>query len=124
MRAWRPARLDHRIAAQNGAFLVAGVPGSSGPDGNPAQWSKRPGGDAWKIDEVREALSVPLRIHKIDKTKGRLPNNPSYTIRIKASAKAAIRKHLQDLYGYRHATIYPDYSGFALYGRPTLKSRP
>lgn len=123
VRVWRPARLDHRIAAQNGAFLVAGVPGSSGT-GGPVQWPKMPGGDAWKIEEVREALSVPLRFHKLDKTQGREPNNPAYTIRIKASAKSAIRKHLQDLYGYRHSTLYPDYSGFALYGRPTLKSLP
>lgn len=123
--AWRPARFDHRIAAQNGGFLLGGAPGSSSPNG-PAQWLKDPTkpGDRWTINEVRQALSVALRINKIDAASGRDPNNPTYTVRIKSSAKPEIREHLQVLYGYRHATIYPDYPGFSLYGRPGLKSRP
>ena len=77
----------------------------------------------WLLAEVRRALSVPLRFHKINKIQGKDPIAPTYTIRIKSSAKQEIRKHLQDLYGYRHATLYPDYPGFALHGRPQLKSR-
>lgn len=124
--AWRPARLDHRIAAQNGGFLLGGVPSSSGPSG-PVQWPKGPNprDGKWTIDEVRRAMSVPLRVHRLQQGgAGADPLNPVYTLRIKQSAKAEIRKALQDLYGYTHATIYPDYSGFALYGHPTLKSRP
>ena len=115
--AWKPPRLDPRIAAQNGAFLLGGVPCT------PAQWQKKPG-VWWKTDEVRRALSIPLKLHKIDSARGRPPDNPTYTIRIKYTAKAEIRKHLQELYGYRHSTIYPDYQGFALYGRPGLRTRP
>lgn len=124
--AWRPARVDQRIAAQNGGFLLGGVPSSSGPSG-PVQWPKGPSpkDGKWKIEEVRRAVSVPLRAHKLEHDGGGgTPANPVYTLRIKHTAKQKIRKHLQDLYGYRHATIYPDYSGFALYGRPSLKSRP
>lgn len=126
VRAWRPARLDHRIAAQNGGFLLGGVPASSGPGGAPVQWLKDPAkpGEFWLIDDVRRSLAVPLRIHKLNPSAGRDPNNPTYTIRIKSSAKAEIRKCLEDLYDYRHATIYPDYPGFALHGHPRLKSRP
>lgn len=124
VRVWRPSRLDRRIAAQNGAFLVGGVPATSGPN-RPMQWSKGPGSpEAWRIEEVRQVLSVPLKVYKLTSGAGRDPNNPAYTIRIKASAKPAIRKYLQDLYGYRHSTIYPDYPGFALHGWPRLKSRP
>lgn len=124
--AWRPARIDHRIAAQNGGFLLGGVPASRGPTG-PVQWPKEPDPKAgkWTIDEVRRAVSVPLRAHKLEPDGGgSTPINPVYTLRIEHTAKKEIRKHLQGLYGYRHATIYPDYSGFALYGRPGLKSRP
>jgi len=124
--AWRPPRLDHRIAAQNGGFLLGGVP-YSGSAEHPIQWPKgpNPGDGKWTIGEVRRAVSVPLRVHKLQQEGGGAdPLNPVYTLRIKQAAKAPIRKALQDLYGYRHATIYPDYSGFALYGHPTLKSRP
>lgn len=123
--AWRPAQLDHRIAAQNGGFLLGGVP-SSGETNHPVQWPKGPDpkDNKWTINEVRKAVSVPLRVHKIDvKGAGAEPQNPVYTMRIKQSAKAQIRKHLQDLYGYRHATIYPDYTGFAQFGSPGLKNR-
>ncbi len=124
--AWRPARFDQRIAAQNGGFLLGGVPASSGPAGLVVQWIKDSAvrGAYWSIDEVRRAVSVPIHFHKIDPEAGRDPNNPAYTIRVKAAAKPQIRKRLQELYGYRHATIYPDYPGVALYGRPSLKSRP
>jgi hypothetical protein len=124
--SWKPAHLDHRIAAQNGGFLLGGVP-TSGTADHPVQWPKgpNPADGRWTIDEVRRAVSVPLRVHKIEPDGGGAPpDNPVYTLRIKRTAKVAIRKHLQDLYGYRHSTIYRDYSGFALYGHPSLKSRP
>lgn len=124
--AWRPARLDQRIAAQNGGFLLGGVPASSNASG-PVQWPKgpNPADGKWKIADVRRAVSVPLRVHKIEPDGGgAAPGNPVYTLRIKHTAKVEIRKRLEDLYGYRHASIYPDYSGFALYGRPKLRSRP
>lgn len=120
--AWRPARFDQRIAAQNGGFLLGGVPGSSGPGGSPVQWPNGKG--KWKIDKVRRAVSVPLHFHKVEAGRGANPQTPAYTIRVSAAAKSEIRKRLQELYGYRHSTIYPDYPGFALYGRPRLKSRP
>jgi hypothetical protein len=123
--AWRPARFDQRIAAQNGGFLLGGVPATSGPGGSTVKWLNGvvPGG-YWNIADVRRVLSIPLQFHKIDASRGRPPDNPAYTIRVKAAAKAEIRGRLQDLYGYRHATIYPDYPGFALYGWASLKSRP
>jgi hypothetical protein len=123
--AWRPPHLDHRIAAQNGGFLLGGVP-ISGTTKQPDQWPKTtvPSDGKWRIDEVREAISIPLRVHKLDATSGVDPESPVYTLRIKQSAKAGIREKLEKLYGYTHSTIYRDYSGFASYGWPSLKSRP
>jgi len=123
--AWRPSTLDGRIAAQNGGFVFGGVPSSSGPDG-PLQWPKgtSPSDGMWKIDEVRQCTSLAMRVHKLDPGGGRAAGNAMYTLLIDAAAKAPIRKKLQDLYGYRHSTIYPDYTGFAQFGVPTLKSRP
>jgi hypothetical protein len=44
-----------------------------------------------------------------------------HTFRIKASAKEDIRNRLDKLFGYRHSTIYPDFSGFASFATPTIK---
>ncbi len=118
--AWRPARLDHRIAAQNGGFLIGGVPSSSNKQG-PQQWPKGPKvGTKWKIGEVRQAVSVSLRVHKLEPSAGALPTKPVYTLRIKQTAKEEIRTRLQNLYGYSHRTIYPDYPGFASYLKSPL----
>lgn len=127
VRAWKPARIDHRIAAQHGGFLVGGVPGTSGSKKSPVQWRKNSTApnECWKIEEVRRAISIPLKFHQlINNNPGRPPENPAYTIRIKKGAKAEIRNCLEKLYGYRHETIYPDYPGFALYGYRKLKSKP
>ena len=118
--AWRPAHLDGRMAAQNGGFIFGGVPTA------PPQWpeSTNPDAGKWKIDDVRRATSLALRAHKLDPQAGGVTTDAVYTIRIKASAKQDIRNRLENLFGYRHSTIYPDFTGFASFGTPELKSRP
>lgn len=118
--AWRPAHFERRVAAQNGGFILGGVPIA------PPQWPKstNPQDGKWKIDEVRRATSLALRAHKLDPQAGGVTSNAVYTIRIKAAAKKDIRNWLENLFGYRHSTIYPDYTGFASFGTPDLKSRP
>jgi hypothetical protein len=123
--AWKPSRFDSRIAAQNGGFLLGGVP-TTGTTQRPVQWPRsaqnNPG---WlRISEVREATSVALRVHKIDPQGGGVSEDAVYTFRIKAKAKQDIRNHLENLYGYRHASIYPDPTGFSLFGTPELKNKP
>lgn len=44
--------------------------------------------------------------------------------RISASAVPAIRRRLQELFGYEPLTMYPDYPGFADYGTPRLRRTP
>jgi FRG domain len=113
-RAWRPPPFEARIAAQHGAFLFGGVPRA----GVGIVWPKGTGVGAgtWALNDVRQCISIPLRFHKADPGAGGVPaagGQPAYTFRIKASAKADIRRKLAELFGYTHRTIYPDYPGFA-----------
>lgn len=119
--AWKPPSIDSRIFAQNGAFLLGGVPA-----GVPKlQFPIQPGANTrWKIDEVRTSTSVAMRPHMFDPRQGGVVNGALYTFRIKHEAKKDIRERLKQMFGYDHSTIYPDYSGFSLFGTPNLKSRP
>lgn len=123
--AWRPPAFEARIAAQDGAFLLGGVPrtnlGIVWPKGT------APGSARWNQDEVRRCVSVPLRFHKTEPRAGGVPSvggQPGYTFRIKAEAKPEIRKRLKTLFGYEHSTIFPDFPGFADFARPHLRNRP
>ncbi len=113
------------MAAQNGGFIFGGVP-YAGDQEHPQQWPKTTGagGGWWSIDEVRRSTSLALRAHKLDPQGGGVVANAVYTIRIKAGAKQDIRNRLENLFGYRHSTIYPDFTGFAAFGTPELKSKP
>ncbi|WP_022930013.1 FRG domain-containing protein [Patulibacter americanus] len=113
--AWKPPPFERRIAAQNGAFLFAGVP-KTAPG---FQLQKQPGGSkTWPRADVRRGTSLPLRLHKADPKAGGVGAGgaPAYTFRIVSAAKPAIRKRLEGLFGYTHQTIYPDLPGFAQYG--------
>lgn len=123
--AWKPPSIDPRIFAQNGAFLLGGVPASTKPGGAKLQFPKAPGVNTWwKIDEVRTSASVALRPHVFDPKHGGVIDGALYTFRIKHEAKEDIRERLKQMFGYDHSTIYPDYSGFSLFGTPSLKIRP
>lgn len=120
--AWRAPRYNTRIAAQNGGFLLGGVPTSRGPEG-PNQWPKDDEG-YWSIDEVRRATSLSLRPHKLRAKHGGVSQDAVYTIRITAAAKKEIRNRLQKGFGYIHSSMYPDFTGFAGFATPELKTRP
>ena len=119
--AWSPARFHPRLAAQNGGFLLGGVP-STGV----IVWPKTtsPDSERWTIDDVRRATSVAMRVHKIAPAAGGPQADAMYTIRIRAAAVPAIRERLQERFGYQPATIYPDFPGFADFGTPTLRRTP
>lgn len=122
--AWKPPSIDPRISAQNGAFLLGGVPASKKPGGARLQFPKEPGVNTrWKIDEVRTSTSVAIRPHVFDPRQGGVVDGALYTFLIKHEAKKDIRERLRKMFGYEHSTIYPDYSGFSLFGTPSLKSR-
>lgn len=121
--AWKPASLDSRIFAQNGGFLFGGVPSSSAPNGKTLQFPKGPKNEDgnWSIDEVRSACSIAARQHKFDSVRGATPKNPMYTFRIRAELKKEIRNRLELMYGFKHSTIYPDYTGFSEFALPEIK---
>jgi hypothetical protein len=120
---WRPAGFDRRIAAQQGGFLFGGV-----PTAKKGAWPKKPKSPTakWTIDEVRRATSVPTRPHVIDATVGKKPSlgTALYSFRISAKAKTEIRDVLARTFGLTHATVYPDFPGFASWGGKWLPASP
>lgn len=118
---WKPTGFDRRIAAQHGAFLIGGVPAAW-----PGAWPKAPNdNNKWKIDEVRCATSVAVRPYVISPSRGRPPKDGSavYSFRIAATAKADIREKLSRRFSITHATIYPDFPGYANSGVTWLPSK-
>ena len=122
--AWKPSALDARISAQNGGFLFGGVPASIKPDGNRFQFPRAPDNAQgnWPIEDGRKACCVAIRPHSYDAVRGGVRNGALYSFRISHRAKAEIRSRLERMFGYTHATIYPDYSGFSNFGTPWLRS--
>lgn len=113
---WRPPSYIERIAAQNAAFLIGGIPNVTKGQNN--WYRKSPGNGAkmgtWKIDEVRQATSVPLRMNSLQsKTSGR--STPTFTLRIAAKAKEEIRMVLDKQYGINASTLFPEMYGLAQY---------
>lgn len=121
--AWKPPSLDARIFAQNGGFIFGGVPGAIGPNNTRFQFPKSPDfkDGWWPIDAGRGACSLALRPHKFAANAGPIPNSACYTFRISAAAKQDIRNRLELMFGYKHSTIYPDYTGFSDFAVPHLK---
>lgn len=129
--AWKPPALDARIAAQNSGFLFGGIVGSKLregflSDGKPVKAGSfqvsNPGKDAdtrsWlSIDEVRKFTCLAIKPQPFPESSIRAnTRNAAYSIRIKKECKEEIREYLRSLYGYTHATIYPDFTGFASFG--------
>lgn len=121
--AWEPPPFEARIASQRGAFLFSGVPQT----GQGLAWPRGGGaGGNWPIATVRRGTSLALRFHQVEAEggAGRPSEQPAFTFRIKAAAKPEIRARLNNLFGYNHRTLYRDYSGFAQFGSPCLRTRP
>lgn len=121
--AWKPTSLDARIFAQNGGFIFGGVPSANAPENRRFQFPKSPNFQDgwWPIDTARGACCIASRAHKFDTNMGPTPKNALYTFRISAAAKSDIRKRLELMFGYKHSTIYPDYTGFSEFAIPELK---
>lgn len=126
--AWKPPALDSRIAAQNGGFIFGGIVGARLGEGfiDPTVGIKRgsfqvanPGsGETWlSIDDVRQVTCLAIKPQKIPSMSVRSnTKNAVYSIRIAHRAKKDVQGMLRRIFGYTHATIYPDYPGFAAFG--------
>jgi hypothetical protein len=117
---WVPPSYNERIAAQNAGFLIGGLP-MSWAGGN--RWRKRPGTNAvyWDIETIRAASSLYLRPADLS----RRPNanaHPTYNFRIAKEAKPEIRKTLEQRYGFRASSLYPDLYALAQNVMPSALS--
>jgi len=76
-----------------------------------------------RVDEIRSCVSVPIRLNNAvyirrQEARGNRPVYPlAFTLRIPAAAKPGLRRDLERAFGYTHAMMYPDYPGFAQFGR-------
>jgi hypothetical protein len=126
--AWKPPALDSRIAAQNGGFIFGGIVGarlgegfidqSVGVKRGSFQIANPSHGEKWlSIDDVRQVTCLAIKPQKIPTASVRSnTKNAVYSIRISHRAKKDIQGMLRRIFGYTHATIYPDYPGFAAFG--------
>lgn len=111
---WTPPPIDPRMARQQGCFVVAGIPSTTGV------WNIRQGGATrqMRAQEIRSCVSIPFRLNtphyiRNERAAGRRPTYPlGFTFRIPAGAKQALRQQLERSLGFTHAMMYPDYPGF------------
>jgi hypothetical protein len=114
---WRPPPFEQRIVRQDGCFLIGGIP-SKTPTRNVRE------GNRWRVlrtPQVRECMSVPFGLVQYahataaasgEKPPGRPPSaTRAFTLRI--TGKPTLRADLDRTFGYSHATIFPDFPGFA-----------
>ncbi|MGP9539508.1 FRG domain-containing protein [Brachybacterium sp. AOP43-C2-M15] len=109
-RLWVPPNYDSRIAAQNAAFLIDGVPLPT----KSASYFPSPSG-YWTHADILAAGSIYMKTaHPARKPRSNMHNfAPTFTFRITASAKLEIRSILTERFGYTTSYIYPDVAKLA-----------
>lgn len=123
-RIWVPPVYHDRIAAQNAAFLLDGVPITTY---KVRRHLRNADGKPWNRSDILAASSVISKFLKPNKIPRANAANlaPTFTFRIASEAKKEIRSMLTSSFGYTRASIYPDMSEFAQYTRslslPELK---
>lgn len=107
------------MTRQQGCFVFGGVPTTQGG------WNIRDVGRSrpMRVDEIRSCVSVPIRLNNPvyitqQVARGNQPAYPlAFTLRIPAAAKPVLRRDLERGFRYTHSMMYPDYPGFAQFGR-------
>lgn len=121
---WSPPPFEARFVRQQGCFLLGGVPQSRHVGGS----YRMDNSDGERVptmlvSQVRRVLSAAVQFvdirHATGETiHGSVPTRyPAFTLRIPAASKAEIRRDLLDMFGYSHAAVYPDFTGFRDHGR-------
>ncbi|WP_445442801.1 FRG domain-containing protein [Clavibacter sp. km1a] len=115
-RLWVPPAYDPRIAAQNAAFLLDGIPITSSKT---APYFHVRGGRSkyFKRADLLAAGSILMRtVPPQQKPRYNKQNMaPTFPFRITARAKPKIRRHLESTFGYSRASLYPDMTALAQY---------
>ena len=117
-RVWVPPAYDPRISAQNAAFLLDGIPMTTGKT---QSYFKNSGAEHptthWTRADILAAGSVYVKT--FDPKRKPKPNKhnfaPTFTFRISAKAKSEIREFLASRFGYTRSYIYPDIPALADY---------
>ena len=123
-RIWVPPVYHDRIAAQNAAFLLDGVPITTY---KVRRHLRNADGKSWNRSDILAASSVISKFLNPNRNPRANAANlaPTFTFRIASGAKKEIRNMLTSSFGYTRASIYPDMSEFAQYTRslslPELK---
>ena len=116
-RVWTPPVYHDRIAAQNAAFLVDGIPHINRKLRKKLNTPRE--GGLWARSDILAASSVLSKVVSANRiprpNKMRLA--PTFTFLIAAEAKQEIREHLESQFGYTRSYVYPDMSAFAEYTR-------
>ncbi|WP_313600906.1 FRG domain-containing protein, partial [Aeromicrobium phoceense] len=111
-RIWIPPAYDARIAAQNAAFLLEGVPMLTKKT---MRLFLNPNGRQFSPVDVAASMSVYARpVHPHSRPRPIKANlAPIFSFRIAASAKEEIREMLERTYGFSSSLIYPDIQGMS-----------
>lgn len=121
-RFWIPPIYEQRILAQNGAFVVDGVPLSLT---GMAAYFKKPGEGSryWRRADLLAASSIYTKVYSPARRVApntRRPFPPTFTFRISPQGKREIRSVLEERFSYTASTLYPDTEGLAQYVRAGL----
>lgn len=113
---WRPPSYIERIAAQDAAFLVGGVP--QAVQGKNVRYRKKPGDGTsmgtWSIEKIRESTSVGTWMKSLNRKVGPT-STPTFTLRVDKRSKREIQQMLDINYGINAATLFPERYGLAQY---------
>lgn len=109
-RLWIPPAYEQRIVAQNAGFILDGVPMFSSQTN---AYFRKPRGSSstyWTKADLLASTSFYAKVY--DPTRAPRANRPNFaptfSYRIKASAKEEIRRYLEQRFAYTVSTIYPD----------------
>ncbi len=121
-RFWVPPLYEQRILAQNGCFLLDGVP--IGVQQNAGYFKRKGNGNgSWKKADLLASGSIFTKLYDPSRTvqmNRQRAFPPTFTFRITADAKQDIRRVLEERFSYSASTMYPDIEGLASHLRAHL----
>lgn len=109
-RVWFPPDYVDRISAQNAGFLMDGVPIWTRETASSFRKTSSPSQTYWNRNEIIRSGSIYAKYYDIGKNITQSKRNwaPTFSLRIPAESKAAIRETLDSAYGINFAALFPD----------------
>lgn len=109
-RVWFPPDYVDRISAQNAGFLLDGVPIWTRETASSFRKTSSPSQTYWNRNEVIRSGSIYAKYYEVGKQITQSKRNwaPTFSIKIPAESKGAIREILDSTYGINFASLFPD----------------